>query len=514
MARRRTPQAVLHQRRSVVTETLERRQLLSVVFDTEGFEEPRYTPGPLEDQDVLGPWRKDDPRVGLAQVQTTQVESGEQAVRLTRPAAADGDVRYGVLKPTAPYDSLTVIRISWDMNVTQTSAPGVDFGPFFGVEAYDDASVGGGANPRLIGSLGVDATTGDVLYQDGTTGVFTEAGYSVQLGTWNHFELVLDYDTDTYTVYVNGDDKATTGFVDDPIVGFTDAPIAGLAATAASRPVAAGTAYFDNYRIDIEEQVKDEDDAPAVTQVYVSGSQWTQPFKDFLEDRGFGDSRYGYAIPARQQLSEIPWINVDTVSIRFSEDVQVDFNDLAIRGVIQHEYALDPASFTYDPATRTASWKLAAGARFRNDRILLDLNADAPTGVMDQDGNFLDGEWTNPPGPTAAGTDRYPSGNGVEGGDFKFRIDVLPGDADRNFERVNAADQGYVKARLNRTVFNPTSGPGPAYSIYADVTADGRINAADQGAVKARLNTSLPATELSGVFSATRIVREETALLA
>jgi hypothetical protein len=509
MVHRATFQAASSDRRSVIAERLEQRRLLSAVFDSEGFEAPRYTPGPLEDQDVLGPWRKDGPQAGLAQVQTQKVASGAQAVRLNRPAAANGDTRYGVVKPTAPYDDLTVIRISWDMNVTQNAQAGVNFGPFFGVEAYDDASIGKGPTPPLIGSLGVDATTGDVLYQHGTTGVFTETGYSVQLGTWNHFELVLDYDADAYTVYVNGDDKAVTGFVDDPIVGFTDAPLAALAATADTRATASGTAYYDNYRIDIEQQKVDVETAPTVAQVYVSGTQWTQAFKDYLDEKGLGDERYGYAISAQDQLREIPWINVDTISIRFSENVEVDAGDLQIRGMIVPAYDLDPASFTYNPATRTASWRLMGGQRFKNDRIILDLNADGPGGVHDADGDYLDGDWTNPPGPREPGTDHYPSGNGADGGDFRFRIDVLPGDADRNFERVNANDQGYVKARINRSVFSPTSStPGAAsYSVYADVTADGRVNSNDQGAVKARLNTSLPQTELSGAFSSARIRR-------
>ena len=80
----RTTRKAVSSYRSVVPECLESRRLLSVVFDSEGFEPPRYTPGNLEDQDPLGPWQKDDPRAGLAQVQTATVDSGSQAVRLTR----------------------------------------------------------------------------------------------------------------------------------------------------------------------------------------------------------------------------------------------------------------------------------------------------------------------------------------------------------------------------------------------------------------------------------------------
>ena len=478
----------------VAPEVLEPRRLFAVLFDSDGFEPPRYEPGPLEDQDPLGPWQKTTTRTGVATVQTTQVESGTQAVRMTRPAAPDGDTRYGVVEPIVPEDELDTIRVSWDMNVSQNTQ-GIDFGPFFGVEAYD----GFGGSLSLIGSLGVDATTGDVLYQDGTTGVFTETGFNVQLGTWNHFELVLDYASDTYTVYVNGDDKATTGFVDDPIVGFTDAPLAALAASAQSQATATGTAFFDNYRIDVEQGEDDEQEGPKVTQVYASSSFWNQTFRDYLEDRGFGDERYGYAIPARDQLRELPWDNLDTISIRFSEEVLVDFSDLQIRGVVVPNYTLDPASFRYDADTRTATWRLAGNARFRADRIILDLDGDSPNGVRDAEGNMLDGEWQNPPASQSqGGGDRYPSGDGTPGGDFRFRVDILPGDADRNFERVNANDVALVRSRQNRTATEtPPAGVQP-YSPFVDLNGDGRINAVDVATVRARQNTSLPATELQG----------------
>ena len=42
-------------------------------------------------------------------------------------------------------------------------------------------------------------------------------------------------------------------------------------------------------------------------------------------------------------------------------------------------------------------------------------------------------------------------------------------EADRNLNRVNAADQGYVKARLNRTTNAPTSGTQAAYTIHGNV---------------------------------------------
>ena len=230
----------------------------------------------------------------------------------------------------------------------------------------------------------------------------------------------------------------------------------------------------------------------------VAGTAWTDAFKDYLEDKGFGDERYGYAIPARDQVRELPWDNLDTISIRFSEEVVVDANDLQIRGINVPNYTLDPASFRYDADTRTATWSLAANARFRADRILLDLDGEGPNGVRDAEGNLLDGEWQNPPTAQSEGVDRFPSGNGTPGGDFRFRIDILPGDADRSFERVNANDLGTVRSRQNRTATEtPPAGLAP-YSPFVDLNGDGRINAVDVGTVRARQNSTLPATELQG----------------
>ena len=489
-----------------VSEPLESRRLLAAVFDSGGFESPRYTTGPLEGQDAQGPWLQDSTPGGTAQVQTEVVEAGQQAVRMVRTVNPGGDTRYGVTKPFLPTGILSIVRISWDMNVAPNQQPNVPFGPFFGVEAYDATVTP--VFPRLVGSLGVDATTGDVLFQDGTTGFLTEAGFDVQLGEWNHFTLELNYDNKTYTVFVNGDEKASTGFVDDGVLGFTDAPLAALAATAESKPIATGTAFFDNYVIDAE---SNNPQPPRVTQVYVSGSEWEQDFRDYLEDKGYGDEQYGYAITARDQLNELPWVNLNQVSIRFSEDVNVDASDLEIRGVNVPTYALDPSAFHYDAATRTATWRLANGQTFDNDRIVLDLDGDVPNGVKDKQGVLLDGDWTNPGGPDQGNGDRYPSGDGEPGGDFEFRLNVLAGDTERD-GIVLARDYAEVKKRFFSSTKEDNLEP---YSIYHDTDGSGIILARDYAEVKERFFNALPSGE-PGDFStaAIRADRAGSVLLA
>src|SRR5262249_10198619 len=106
--------------------------------------------------------------------------------------------------------------------------------------------------PYLLGSLGVDASTGDVLYQTQDDGVLTETGTLVNFDQWNHYRVVLDFATDTYRGYFNGALLATTGFVGRTfgLDNFTDADISTFAA--AADPVSqslSSSAVFDNFKI-------------------------------------------------------------------------------------------------------------------------------------------------------------------------------------------------------------------------------------------------------------------------
>ena len=214
---------------------------------------------------------------------------------------------------------------------------------------------------------------------------------------------------------------------------------------------------------------------PHVVAVYVRGTQWSEAFRSAL---GAGDAAaYGFAVPAGpEQLAPLPWVNIDQITIRFSEPVAFVGDGLVVRaavgdGTVPNRYLA--AFFSHSDGGRTATWTLQTpiGA----DRVLLDLPADA---VRDAAGSALDGEWD-------AATDAFPSGNGAPGGDFRFRFNVLPGDADRS-GTVLANDFSQVKQKFFAT---PTSA---AYSIYHDVNGSGSILADDFSAVKGRFFNSLP----------------------
>ncbi|MCC6493807.1 MAG: hypothetical protein IT424_12395 [Pirellulales bacterium] len=225
------------------------------IVDSQGFEAPLFTTtfnttGQLEGQTPAtfnGTWlRTKGAGSSTAVIQTAVVESGSQAVRVDR--IGNSNDRWGI--PVSGYPAGDYICISWDMRVDQTTGPAGTFGPFFGAEAYDDDGTAIG----LLASLGVDATTGDVLYQAPDTGFLTETGVLVNFGQWNNFMIDLDYANHVASYYVNSTPLGTFGFVDQNNVAggldeFTDADISALAAAGGASESLGGTAYYDNFTV-------------------------------------------------------------------------------------------------------------------------------------------------------------------------------------------------------------------------------------------------------------------------
>lgn len=207
---------------------------------------------------------------GTAVVQDSTVESGTQAVRVDRGSRTDD--RWAVPVGGSGFPGGRYILIDWDMNVLGTGASS-GFGPFFGVDSYR-----ANAGLTVLGTLGVDATTGDVLYQRADNKSLDVTGSFVNFGDWNHFQIRLDFELDQYSVFLNDVFLLSDGFVDGPASTFTDADIAAIAA--GGDPVsraATGTAYFDNFLIrevspadfDIDGDV-DEDDLATLEGAYGS----------------------------------------------------------------------------------------------------------------------------------------------------------------------------------------------------------------------------------------------------
>jgi hypothetical protein len=220
---------------------------------------------------------------------------------------------------------------------------------------------------------------------------------------------------------------------------------------------------------------------PRVTDVFVGSKAWGPAFNAFLQSSGAGEAAAGFRIGDADPLNELPWTNLNRVSIRFSQPVNVAADDLVVRGVGAPAYALAAANaFAYDAATNTATWTLAAS--LRNERLLLDLDAEVGAGVTNAAGHALDGEWADP----AVAADQFPSGDGAAGGDFQFRLHVLPGDVDRD-GAVRAND-----AVLVRGAQGGAAGSA-AYSIFKDVNGSGAIQGTDVMLVRDRIGDTLPA---------------------
>jgi hypothetical protein len=222
---------------------------------------------------------------------------------------------------------------------------------------------------------------------------------------------------------------------------------------------------------------------PEVTGVYVSGTAWSQTFLNYLASQGLGSAQLGYLIPAgANQLQELPWVNLTTISVVFNENVSINSADSALQLIgspdVPAPAALSSAAFTYSVATHTAQWTFSSP--LATDKFLLSIpSAD----VTDSFGSTLDGEWTT-------SSSAYPSGNGAAGGDFNFRFNVVQADVTQDGV-VTGLDGNGVRLKLLQNT--TTSG----YSPFYDVIGSGAITGADGSYVRLNLEDRLPATDPS-----------------
>lgn len=166
---------------------------------------------------------------------------------------------------------------------------------------------------------------------------------------------------------------------------------------------------------------------------------------------------------------------MNQISITFTEDVTVDEADLVVTGGGGFGTVYGSTGFSYNSTNFTATWTFPTVMR---DQLWLKLDATSIYGIRDADFNYLDGEWTNPTGYNDNNSDisTYPSGDGEGGGDFKFAITILTGDADRD-GLVGLADLADLQSHLGTTT--------GAIWEDGDVTGDGAVSAADAAALAA-----------------------------
>jgi hypothetical protein len=215
------------------------------------------------------------------------------------------------------------------------------------------------------------------------------------------------------------------------------------------------------------------------------GAEWTEPFLEYVEYTRQGSDEFGYAVQpsgagggAGGGRDILPWYNLDQVSIRFSEPVSVQQDDLAIASAAGRTY--NTTAFAYDDETDTATWTLDRQITDA-DVLTLRLDGDGPAGVTDLAGNPLHGN-------DSAGGDG--EGGGPPARDFLQTLSVLPGDVNRD-GRVLARDFTEIRLRFFSSTTN-VDGSYERYSIFHDVDGSGIILARDAAETRKRFFTELP----------------------
>jgi len=286
---------------------------------------------------------------------------------------------------------------------------------------------------------------------------------------------------------------------------------------------------------------------PQVAGVYVRGTEWFTDADNHVHSE-YMDllDTYGYKIPTTEldidgnviegtqenQLGNLPWFNINQIVVQFSEEVDVAAGDLRLFGVNVPEYDLAPGGFQYYkdytytmadgtevtiPDANVGVWTLVENLGEDNvanndptvpvtltddtlpDKLMLVLDADSISRTSDATVK-LDGDWDNPdlwavpPIVGSAGN----SGDGTAGGDFMFRMNVLPGDVDQSEDSKNTVDTGDV----GKVALDQFAMMGSGYNVFHNVDGkvEGRslkfhVTGTDTVLVRNAQGTSLPEDE-------------------
>lgn len=216
--------------------------------------------------------------------------------------------------------------------------------------------------------------------------------------------------------------------------------------------------------------------APMVTGVYVGREDWEAAFRDWMRGKALGDADGYYHIPAdADQLNTLPWSGLSAIRLTFSEDVDVTRDDLTVVGT--NAGPVTATGFTYEAETFTGTWTFSGLAV---DKFLLGLSEEVRA---TRSGLLLDGEYRDGGGQVA-------SGDGVPGGDFAFRFNVLPGDV-TNSGNVVASDVSVLASAFGSFA----GGSDARYSPFVDFDGSGNVVAADVSVLASHFGQFLPSAE-------------------
>ena len=220
---------------------------------------------------------------------------------------------------------------------------------------------------------------------------------------------------------------------------------------------------------------------PTVLDAFVGGSHWRQPFKDYLAANVTDASAEHGLDPERGfgALGYLPWVNLDRITLKVNARLVVDQGDLSVRGVNVGQYPIVGFEYSFDPRAYRATMTWTLGRPLGNDRVLVRLDVDSPTGVRTGDfgDQLIDGD-----------------GDYRIGGDYVLRMNVLPGDV--SGDGVVTATE-FLSARSARLTSVSNAGV-PPYSYYLadDVDGSGQINVIDMAHIRQRAHDRLPSPQV------------------
>ena len=209
--------------------------------------------------------------------------------------------------------------------------------------------------------------------------------------------------------------------------------------------------------------------SPTVVDFEVSSTLWTTQFNDYLVAHSLGTQGYRVPTGSTSQIKSLPWNNIDTLVVTFSEDVDVRRDHLSLSGVSATNFTIQ--SFNYDVASHRATWVLSAP--LGPNSYSIEIDGDGVSPVKNLDGATLDGEWTT-------STSTYPSGNAAAGGDFAFAFRVLIGDANQS----NTVDYYDYYGAVAKNGLTTTS---TAYSPLYDFNGSGDHTSTDASEASSRM---------------------------
>lgn len=329
-----------------------------------------------------------------------------------------------------------------------------------------------GGNAGVAGSWWLQVEDGKLrfgLRDDNLVTVDLFSSVTVNDGNWHHVAVVRDTAAGALRIYV---DHQLAGSVADSTGSVTlNSDLAVGRSPLSGRPLTGDIDFVKFTRAALPAGQFVDLTPPQVTGVYVQGTAWSAGYLDFLAAQQLGDAQLGFRLSSGpDQLATLPWINVDRLSITFSEGVRVSAGDLALIGSPQGPAIPSILDFHYDSDTFTATWTFAAP--LAANKYLVHLSS----AITDLDSAHLDGEWLD--------AQSTASGDGLAGGDFLFRFNVVPGDVDASRD-VTFGEIGTLRSFVGQSVALPT------YDYRMDVDGSSSVTFGELASARSLVGTGI-----------------------